>query len=184
MSRVRRRPGDDLWVLPDKESEWSHDWRHAKAPEERAIWAALRALSQHAFEARDERMCGRIIAAQAIMGMAVQWTWEDCTKLLPLPELTDPSGYPDRDAQARGRILRDQAREVFVAGVRRRPRALLRAEARGLLFALRWLYRAGLLPERALMHAELDPWRRFTGAPVEAHPNILGPLPPAAASLN
>jgi hypothetical protein len=190
VSRVRRRAGDDLWVLPAREAQWSHDWRDSVSDEHMAIWMALRVLAQHAFEARDERMCGRVLAAQAIMGEAVQWTWEDCTKLLPLPVLTAEqhdlcsAHGPVAFATLRGEILRERARDVFVAGVRRRPARLLRAEARGLLFALRWLYRAGVLHERALTHAEQEPWRRFTGAPEGAHPNILGPLPPAAANLN
>lgn len=172
----------DMNSLPAVDREWSHKSDRSYTDEEIAIDMALDVLAKHAVEAGDRRMAGRVLAARALTGGGWYHLWDDCRDLLGTPL---PSWDGTREhAFERGRILTDTAREFFAAGVHRRPRALLRAEARGVLFALRWLYRAGLLERRALSHAELAPWRRVTGAPETAHPNVLGPLPPTGASLN
>jgi hypothetical protein len=174
---------DDLSVLPAEEREWSGRRRSLRFTEEElAIYQAVRVLAKHAVEAGDQRMAGRVMAAAALTGTNVYWLYDDCRDLLGT-ELPEWDGTHEH-ATRRGELLTEAARAFFVAGVRRRPARLLRAEARGLLFALRWLFRAGLLPMASLAWAEQQPWRRVTGAPVDAHPHILGPLPPAAANLN
>lgn len=179
---VQRRGGDDLAMLPAEEREWAGRRRSLKhTDEELAISQAIRVLAKHAVEGGDQRMAGRVLAAAALTGTNVAYVWQDCSNLFDT-EL--PSDGTLERARARGADLDEQARAFFVAGVRRRPARLLRAEARGILYALRWLYRAGLLQTRALIITESEPWRRKTGAPPQAHPNILGSLPPAAASLN
>lgn len=175
---------DDLAVLPREEKPWKPDRRGVGMTEEHVvIGQALRVIAKHAVEQGDRKMAGRVLAAEALSGACVAYVWQDCANLFPLPELPEDYG-PTANAIKRGQLLDEQARAFFVGGVRGRPARLLRAEARGMLHVLRWLYRVGLLDSRTLTVADSDPWRRMNGMPAWTHPNIHGPLPPAAADLN
>lgn len=181
MARRMTFPGDDLAALPSEEQPWTIDYRTMTATDEHCrIASALRVLAAYAVEAGDHRMAGRVLAAAALTGTGVQFVWGDCSNLFTTALPYDGS-Y--ESAERRGQDLDEQARAFFVRGVKGRHRRLLRAEARGILWTLRWLYRAGLLDQRELMHQENEPWRRREGLPSEAHPNIAGILV-TPASMN
>lgn len=148
MSPVRRRfYGDDLAVLPRQ--AYNIRWGHEDTDEWGVVFHALEMLAKHAAEAGDARMAGRCMAAVALIGQNVSWLWEDCLYLFP--------AYAAGDG---GETVRAQAYEFFVSGVRRRPARLLRAEAHGMVYALRWLARVGLLTQRDVMDKSLEPFTR------------------------
>jgi transposase-like protein len=120
----------DLDVLPGP--EWTVDFTYRRPDEQTeeeylAVTAAIEALVRVAVERRDAKAAGRFMAAYALTHQTVQWLWQDNTY------------WFDGERPA------EQCRAFMVSGVRGRPRRLLRAEARGIVWALRWLHRAGAL---------------------------------------
>jgi hypothetical protein len=108
-------------------------------------------LSKHAVEKRDAKMAGRCLAGIALIGQGWWHEIEDCLYLF--------DEYYEETSDG-GEKVKAVAREFYLSGVRRRPRRILRAEAVGLVWALRWLYRAGLLERRAVQHAYNRPFIR------------------------
>lgn len=142
---------NDLAALPAQ--EFYPRWGRGETREDRewgAVFEALQVIAKHAVEARDAKMAGRCLAAVALIGQGYQWMWQDVNYLFPMPTIEE-SGDLHADARARGAAVHDLARSFYVSGVYRRPHALLRAEARGLVWTLRWLARMGLL-DHTLLH--------------------------------
>jgi hypothetical protein len=114
------------------------------------VWSTIEVLAKHAVEKRDAKMAGRCLAALSLLGYTISYTLQDSLYLF--------DEYYDEDVKADE--LKAVAWHFFHSGTRRRSRLVLRAEAVGLVWTLRWLYRAGLLEQRTVQEASNQPYLR------------------------
>ena len=145
---------DDLAVLPEPEwrVELAGRGNREEANEYVAVANAVEALCRVAIERKHAKAAGRFMAAYALLHQGVDWLWAD-------------NGFWFRDESVElspeeGRAEEARCRAFLVSGVRGRPRRLLRAEARGIVHALRWAHRAGLITGPGAREASRQSWLR------------------------